>query len=334
MRAQLEHLVQQMQGLQGQLQQSEQERQRLAHELQARHEHLDGRINRSRAREEELEQAARVGRFEAFPPGMKVPKLLDIDAQNDRMLRQWFKKLRAYLKAFNLSEEDPRAVFYASQHFKGALQTWWQGLVDISEDPINAGISSVSELAKAACSQFCGRDIEDSARDRLRNARQTGSVRQYANYLRENLLYLPDRPDADNLHAFKAGLKPGLAEALALRKPTSFAQAIEIALEVEAAQLAARGGARPRRDDKSAELNYVDGDDLYYDSDDLPAEGEEAASDDEDGEAELNNVGGNRKLTRSEREKLMREGRCFRCTEKGHNSRECPRRKTRSAGDR
>ena len=209
-------------------------------EMAQRHEYLNERINRSRETEQDLRKRAereqQRGKAEPLPAGMKMPKLSRIDAKSDQALRKWFRQLSAYLRAFQMDGEDPRAVFFASQHFDGALESWWQSRVEETDDPVSAGFGSVEALSEAAYKQFSGRDLADVARDKLDKVRQTGSVRSYANVVRENLVYLPHRTEGDNIHTFKRGLKPALAQALALRKPTSLAQAIEMALEVEAAQ--------------------------------------------------------------------------------------------------
>ena len=308
----------------------------LNQEMEQRHNHLDKRIIRSRAAEHELRsrEGAPATGLQPLPPGMKMPKLKRCDAKSEKAMRQWFRQLSAYLKAYQMTEDDSRAVFFASQHFDGALETWWQSCVEETEDSVSAGFTSIRTLADAALKQFSGRDMADVARDKPDRVRQTGSVRAYANIVRESLVYLPHRTEGDNIHTFKRGLKPSLSQALALRKPESLAKAIEMALEVEAAQTT-RSTAADRKSARSdVDLNALDGesDEEDFFSDNLSEDNEEGADgDDEVEDTDVNNVETGRP-SKATVMKWRKEGRCLRCGQKGHFSKDCPNRK--ASGDR
>ena len=305
-------------------------------EMRDRHEHLDKRVNRSRQAEQELRGAQGPmlrGQVAPFPPGMKMPKLKRCDGKSEKAMRQWFRQLSASLRAYQLTEEDSRAVFFASQHFDGTLETWWQGRVEETDDPVSAGFGSIGALAEAAYKQFSGRDMADVARDKLDRVRQTGTVRAYANIIRENLVYLPHRSEGDNIHTFKRGLKPAIAQALALRKPDSLSKAIELALEVEAAQNPTRTAARDTKGSRSdADLNVLDGD-----SDEAECFSEDGQSDDED---ETEEEEGEDKIvanmearaSKAAKEMWRKEGKCLKCGRKGHFSKDCMSKKP-AAGD-
>ena len=309
-------------------------------EMEQRHEYLNGRINRSRDAEQNLrEQADRdqqQRRVDPLPAGMKMPKLSRIDAKSDQALRKWFRQLTAYLLAYQMDGRDSRAVFFASQHFDGALESWWQSCVEETSNPVSAGFESVEALAEAAYKQFNGRDLADIARDKLDSVRQTGSVRSYANIVRENLVYLPHRSEGDNIHTFKRGLKPALAQALALRKPTSLSQAIEMALEVEAAQRVqpTRQAAPTKKDVRSSEhLNALDGtesDETGDLSGDEPSEGDEGHVSEGGEDIDIANVSSVKKANNSTKERWRRENRCLKCGQKGHYAKACTSKKKTS----
>ena len=303
----------------------------LRDEMTRRHEYLDERINRSRAAEEELRSRPAAGAaMEPLPAGMKMPKLKRIEAKSDKALRQWFRQLKAYLRAYQMSEEDSRSVFFASQHFDGALETWWQSCAESSDDPVTGGFASVEELAQGAYKQFSGRDMADVARDRLDSIRQTGSVRPYANLIRENLVYLPHRTEGDNIHTFRRGLKPGVGQALALKKPTSLAQAIEMALEVEAAQGIRKLAADRKNVHSGASLNALDGEsdeDDCLDAEDDSDDDDDRDGGEEDGEDEIVAYADATGPSKATKEKGRKERRCLKCGKKGHFAKECPTRK-------
>ena len=316
------------------------EMQALRKEVEDRHEYLDDRINRSRAAEQELRGAQDgklpKGHVQPLPQGMKMPELKRIEAKSERALRQWFRQLDAYLRAYQMAGDDSRAVFFASQHFDGSLETWWQGRVEETDDSVSAGFGSVQELADAVYRQFSGRDMQDVARDKLDRVRQTGGVRAYAQLIRDNLVYLPHRSEGDNIHTFKRGLKTSIAQALALRKPSSLAEAIEMALAVEAAQ-STRQAVGDKRAHMNVDLNALDGN--VSDETDCPSEdgqsddGGEDCDDDEAEDATINNIASKPFKESAIKAKWRKEGRCLKCGKKGHFSRDCPDRKAQS-GDK
>ena len=65
-------------------------------------------------------------------------------------------------------------------------------------------------------------------------AAQRGSIKEYTNNVRQQLLYLSLRDDSDNLHVFRRGLNNEMNAALALQKTATFDEAIEAALETKA----------------------------------------------------------------------------------------------------
>ncbi len=304
-------------------------------EVLERHRFLSERIDRSRHAEQELrrtQEGAHPGGVQPLPMGMKLPKLRRIEAKSEKVLRQWFRQLDAYLRAYQMTGEDSRAVFFASQHFDGSLETWWQGRVEETDDSVSGGFASIAELAEAVFKQFSGRDMQDVARDKLDRVRQTAGVRAYAQIIRDNLVYLPHRSEGDNIHTFKRGLKTNIASALALRKPTSLSEAIEMALAVEAAQFPTKS-VGDRRTHKEVDLNALDGDSDEDDcfSEDGYSDDGGVTSDDDAAEDEAVNYISSRP-SKEQVQKWKKEGRCLRCGKKGHFSKECPSRKT-SSGD-
>ena len=176
--------------------------------------------------------------------------------------------------------------------------------------------------------EFQGRDPSAEARDKLDKARQKGSVKEYANYIRQQLLFLPKRDDLDNLHVFRRGLNHEIDAALALRRPATFSEAVEAALEVEASLQQRRGSKgrvalnatkayRPTRREYNED----------YDSDSSSGSQSEGSAD--CNAAQLQHGRNHKKKNTSEQRlrKLQASGRCFNCEEKGHLAKDCPHKK-------
>ena len=220
---------------------------------------LNERVNRSRIREEALQGDVQGLRSErpsngvptmaSLPNAVKLPKLSKIDGKDERQLRRFFRRIEGYLVAYQLKGDDKRKLFFVAQHFTGALEDWWENRQKQSGDNIKAGFYDFVELREQVFMEFQGRDPAEEARDRLDKATQRGSVKDYANYVRQQLLCLPQRDDSDNLHVFRRGLNNEINAALALQKPATFAEAIEAALEVEASLL-------QRKSSRKTSLSY------------------------------------------------------------------------------
>lgn len=298
--------------------------------------HFESRADRARERVEHVHQrvqaAASYGAvLQPLPSGLKMPKLNTIDGKREQELRDWFVKVAQYLRAFGLDEADPRAVFYVSHHFTGALATWYQGVLVSSVDGSAEGFTSVSELRDAALKQFTGRDPAEVARDNLRSKRQTGTVSEWAQFVRRQLVHLPKRDDADNLHTFRAGLTSDIAKALAPQDPKTLAEAVEMAIKVEASMRRVDGrGLRSSRgaaDDKvKLQLNNIEESDDSLGEDDDDAGSDVDIEESEEEEEDCNNAQGDF-VERSKRDiiKLKKEGRCLKCGVKGHYARNCPK---------
>ena len=312
---------------------------RVVNDLQA----LNARIDRSRQREEVLHgnveglrqavQQPALNAMVSLPTSVKLPRLEMVDGRNERKLRRFFQRVEGYLAAYQLSTSDHRSIFFTAQHFEGSLEDWWENRQRNSGDNIKAGFESFQELREAVFAEFRGRDPAEDARDKLASARQRSQgVKEFANYIRQQLLYLPERADQDNLHTFKRGLRAEIAAAMASgSKPGSFAEAVEKALEIEAAL-----NARTKREGRGAALHALhssrfedpsdDDDTLYYSED---------QSDEEVGTCKLHMVSGGRK--KNERRtaqghnhdgkirRLREQGKCYTCGMKGHIAKYCPK---------
>jgi hypothetical protein len=259
-----------------------------------------------------------------------------INGKNEQELRDWFVKAKGHICAYQLPETDARAVYVLSQFFEGALATWFQGMQALAANPTTADFPSVSDLRDAALKQFTGRDPAEVARDNLRNKRQIGTVLDWANFVRRQLVHLPRRDEEDNLHTFQAGLKADIAKALAPQKPKTLAEAIEMAIRIEASiklidKRQPLTGRSPELKGRAHQLNNVVGDD-YDDTvgdevDSVCEEVDDEEVDDDLESVDLNNAQGDY-VQRSKQEiaRLRREKRCLRCAARGHIAKHCPKR--------
>ena len=172
--------------------------------------------------------------------------------------------------------------------------------------------------------QFTVRKPAEEARDKLMKAKQKGSVTEFVNYLRSQLVHVTDRSQEDILHLFKYGLKPQLRQALTIRDPKTFEEAATVAVEIEAS-MSGNDTSRRSASGAGAQLHQLGGDDYSDDSSNEDEDVNETETDNEAEDEEDLNLGYVER-TAEEAEKLRKAGRCLRCAEKGHLARDCPKR--------
>lgn len=64
-------------------------------------------------------------------------------------------------------------MFYASSHFDGPLESWWQSYVEVLDGPVSAGCESVEAPVEATYKQFSGCDLVGIARVKFDLVRKT-----------------------------------------------------------------------------------------------------------------------------------------------------------------
>lgn len=184
-----------------------------------------------------------------------------------------------------------------------------------ADDEVSGGMSSVTELEDRLIKNFAGRQPAEQARLNLDKARQRKNVLRYANYFREQLLELPHRHEADNVHDFIKGLKPSIHREVKLKDPRTLNEAVETALRAEAAEQEAEYSNKSSKTARMNVMGETESDDSQDDSSD--------DSDEDNPEADLKAVDAKTKLSSAER-KRRKEGRlCYRCGQSGHVAKDC-----------
>jgi Ty3 transposon capsid-like protein len=136
-----------------------------------------------------------------------------------------------------------------------------------------------------------------NARDGRKKLRQKRSVAEYANDFNKLILKLPEMTEDEKMYCFITGLRTEVKLQVELQRPSDFQTAKEIADRADTiifqAKRFSRGRGGPISDTASG--NW-------------PSQDDEAMK-----------LGATR-LTDSEREKYMKEWKCFRCGKKGHRA--------------
>lgn len=173
----------------------------------------------------------------------------------------------------------------------------------------------------------------ETARDRLARLRQTGPVRSYASAFRTVTLLIPAITDDEKKDRFIRGLKPKIMHDVKVKAPTTFEEAVQIAVRLDTLDT-----WRPSGNPGAPTMNGR----TQRSSGPMPMEVDVNAitSTPAAVRSSVNAIGTTRPsyrdvvngpsrpprkpLTDREREECRRKGICFKCRQHGHVARECP----------
>jgi hypothetical protein len=197
----------------------------------------------------------------------------------------WLHQMRLYLNILGLLESE-QAIPQAVSFHSGAAITWWRILEASAAVP-----TTWTAFQAAFLEAFQTVDAEHVARNRMESLRQRTSVMDYANAFSGLLLEVPDMHPADAVYRFVRGLKPQVRLHVELHRPSTVNDAIRLAQAADSALYLARP-------------NYVAGSSGYPGPQPMQ-------------------LGALTKLSPADRERLLKEGKCFRCRQPGHRAQEC-----------
>jgi hypothetical protein len=226
------------------------------------------------------------------PPRIKPDRPPPFHGKKSESLEAWVFQMQQFCNLAPIPEAD--RIQFAATFFKDQAALWWRSYYQ-SIDWQNAAPDWQGFLG-ALRQQFVPVNTSISAYDRLRRLSQKASVNAYNHEFRAVMLELPDMDQATRMHYYLQGLKDNLRPFVAMQQPATLTAAETIAERVDAVTFrpAARGsGFRPNPNYRSP--------------------GGTAPM-------ELDAIS---KLTPKERDRLRREGGCFRCRKTGHLARDC-----------
>jgi hypothetical protein len=234
---------------------------------------------------------------------MQPNKPAEFGGNKDESVETWLFQIEQYA-ALTRIEEGARA-FFAASFFRGPAALWWRSFVMALQDPANPAANIACDwprFREACLTQFRPVNAARVAREKLMNLTQTTSVAIYAHKFRTLLLDLRDLGEADRLFLFSRGLKRDVAAMVQLSNPVNWEAAAVTAENIDAVLFEGRRNIwNPRQPRAQAGPAPMDLDQIPSPSNTPTA-----------------------RLTEVERERLRRNGGCFRCRRTGHLARDCP----------
>lgn len=239
------------------------------------------------------------------PPAVPVPVPVPVQTRNLKperpsaytgkrgdSLESWIFQMERYCQLLPVPADD--RVSFAGTFLKDHAAMWWRTTYqEIEAQPQATRWDRFTESLRA---QFQPINTAETARSRLDQLKQKTSVLLYNTEFRDIMLQLPDMHEADRVHAYIKGLKAAVASQVAMHRPETLLQAQELADTADTIHFQHfsrrnyQESPRPRQDYRGPAPMDLDA---------------------------IN------KLTDVERERLRKNGGCFRCRKLGHLARDC-----------
>lgn len=211
-------------------------------------------------------------------------------------ITSWITHMNNYLA----STPDEEALQIAISYLDGAAHEWW---IVYQKTVEGVSIKTWSELAPALRIRFETLNKTKIARDKLAKWKQVKNVSAFNDDFLKIILDIPNISVEEQLDRYTRGLKPHIWKELCTREYENLTDAMRDAERVESAhrRLTPRAG-RPATTLVNSGNGRNDGP--------TPMD---------IGTLQI------KKLTPVERDQCRKEGRCFRCREKGHVAVNCPK---------
>jgi len=275
---------------------------------------------------------------------------------------QWLVELERYFTVVGLGEADPRRALFASTYLKDAASGWYISAV---KEPDFGASPPWQLFKERFLTRFRPLAASRMARAAIRNLKHRYKVAGYSQEFQKQMQLIPDMSVADQIEFYICGLQTHLAQEVDREQPKSLAEAMEVAQRIELITSTRRGAATNQfgrtvpyyrnhggyasqtggdqgdRMDLSAVRSGVDEGDFYYENEQedqyqLSAMSYRGGRGRERGRAGPGgffrsggpNRGGKHSapgMSKEEFDKLMKEGKCFKCKETGHLARNCPK---------
>lgn len=152
---------------------------------------------------------------------------------NQKELKSWLSRTTDILRysGFDLDRSD--CIKYVCTFLTGTARTLWDAEVALHPDDTLAGLRNWDDF-KALLTRFVEDPFPDRrARSKLRELKQTGSVKDYTDKFLRLSAHLPNRDEADKLDDYVTGLKPTIRQYVLLSGASTLEQARIKAHEID-----------------------------------------------------------------------------------------------------
>ena len=195
------------------------------------------------------------------------------------------------------STDPSSALTIAVSYLEGTAHEWW---IVFRETEEGKAIQTWPQLQPALIKRFDTLNKVKIARDKLAKWRQIKDVPSFNDDFQRIVLDIPNISVEEQIDRYTRGLKPYIWKELCTREYTCLNDAMRDAERVESAHRRLGKNSRPDQAPKVRQAH-------------------DAPTPMDIGNVQL------KKLTTAERDQCRKEGRCFRCRQKGHMASNCPK---------
>lgn len=147
-------------------------------------------------------------------PALKLADLKKYKGERkDGACEQWIldakNHMRAYIVMSGVTPSDPQQVAYLSQYLEGSALKWWSNLTHLAEHNLGGPLPQTpTSFYQILMEAFGDSHSNERRRDRWETLKQKGTVREFANQLLQDWVFLVPMPDQyEVLRRFRAGLE-------------------------------------------------------------------------------------------------------------------------------
>ena len=217
--------------------------------------------------------------------GVKITTPKEFDGTGTK-IAEWVFKMNLYFDATRIHPDDK--VPAAAILLSGHAMTWWMALVREGKQPVNW-----NQFTEALFHQFQPIDENRKARDALSRLRQASSVQAYTADFTSLAFKIPDLEPLAKYYQYRAGLKDAVRNEMDKRdlRKGDLRQLQEQAQKFDEILFSQRTGTRP-----SGERRFTPKDTRTH-----------------------------RQIATVQNPSAIKDVVCFKCQQKGHYARECPK---------
>lgn len=168
------------------------------------------------------------------------------NGDNIKDLKPWISRSADIMRYAGIDLSTTYCIAYIIQFLGGNARNIWDRLVESSGDPYG-GYRNWAEFCAGMKSYLADPHPDTTARNKIRNLRQTGSVQRYSDAYLALAAEIPGRTDADLRADFIHGLKDKIREWVMQVNPATFDDARRVAHEADSTTY--RPSSHTRRSD-------------------------------------------------------------------------------------
>jgi hypothetical protein len=257
---------------------------------------------------------------------VKVAKPSTFSGHFRANIELWLFEMGSYLSIMKVPEES--RVQLVGSYLKDTAALWYKY---VFEESLTTGVPLTWKSFQVKLLQRF-RPIESSktARVALASLRQVGSVQHYCNTFQQFVTLTSDMAETDKVFAFQRGLKPHIAREVDLREPNTLSEAMNYAIRADARNsLLFRSSVAPSYFNKLVGARStpmeVENVNLEFQHDEEPATEVSMvnAAYTRNSSNHRPNEGKRNHISIEDRDRCMKERRCFNCKQMGHSSKQC-----------